>query len=410
LKTPATEPALWYLISSSGIGGAERRIVKVATYFAGQGLFPRVNLVVNKALSDAYAKDRELDEMLRASPIRMVVKEGWLEQLLLPDDRKNRWLKRLHRYLVKMPSLYAAVLKRMSWYRYLKSRVSSEDIMHCFFGDPARNAGLLMATDKGQNVILELTSNRLVERVARQMQVSLGKKRVTGKRLYIRSVTQVIYDNFTRMVPASFFTDRGVDLAPYCGPFIAMDSPCERRAKEKVIVFAHRFIEPKNPMLFCRIIRKLLDDGQLDGWKIKLRGRGALENDMRAQLAPYVENGTVDIGFSYELGKELAHAMVSVSIIVTGNEPSNSVYEAMRNGNLLLLSRTGNTVKQFDHPDVVFVGLSERSLTDGLKRIVAICESSDFSKKSENMRQFFDHIREHSGYATDVMDIYQDNR
>ena len=37
------------------------------------------------------------------------------------------------------------------------------------------------------------------------------------------------------------------------------------------------------------------------------------------------------------LSEELSESKIFVSIISTGNYPSNSVFEAMRNGNLLIL-------------------------------------------------------------------------
>ena len=403
------QPTLWYLICSTGIGGAERRIVKVSTYFAEQGLFSRVNLVVNRALLDAYAKDLELVQMLRTSPVRVMVKEGVFEKHLFPDSLKIRGIKKIHLYLKSHPYLYRRVLHRLSWYRFLKKRLGPKDVVHCFFGDPARNACLLVSQKLPQPVIIELTSNRLVERVGSQMKTMLDNGRQISGRLCIRTVTSVVYRNLTRIVPGSFFESCGADLAAYSGPFIAMGSDCIRRPKQKVIVFAHRFIEPKNPILFCRVVRALLDTGQLDGWQIKLRGRGPLEDDMRKILHPYIDNGIVDIGFSYELGKELAESMIFVSIIITGNEPSNSVYEAMRNGNLLVLSRSGGTVGQFDHPDVAFVDIDMQSLTEGLLNATSSAEGSRFETKSEAMRRFFEHIKNHSGYVSDVRRIYEES-
>jgi hypothetical protein len=81
----------------------------------------------------------------------------------------------------------------------------------------------------------------------------------------------------------------------------------------------------------------------------------------------------------------------------------------MRNGNILLLSRTGETEKHFHHPDVFFVDIQQNSLAQGLIKAKNICESTNFLSKSEAMRQFYSSILDQSAYVSDVMKIYKHN-
>ena len=279
-------------------------------------------------------------------------------------------------------------------------------MLHCFFGDPARNGCLFLATQSNRRILLEITSNRLLGRVADQLSAILNGRQPRST-FYIRCVSRTVYDNLVSRLPQNFFQARNVDLDYYSGPFIDIKSEWGERPKEKVIIFPHRFIEPKNPVLFCRTIRRLLDEGRLDGWRIRLRGRGGLEDEMKGILKPYIERGTVDIRFSYELGREFAESMIFVSIIVTGTTTSQSLFEAMRNGNLLVLSRTGENEEKFQHPDVFFVDLNEESLEQGLLQAVATCDSEAFQQKSNSMRAFFRQLNEKPGYVSDILRIYQ---
>ena len=77
---------------------------------------------------------------------------------------------------------------------------------------------------------------------------------------------------------------------------------------------------------------------------------------------------------------------------------------------LLLLSRTGGTERQFDHPDVVFVDIDEQSLSQGLLNAVSHCESPGFDTKSDAMRRLFDEIQHRSGYVADVRRIYNESQ
>lgn len=393
------------LISSLGIGGSERRIVKVATHISSLKVFKRVHLLVNAQLMEAYESDQELNTLLQESTVDVCQKEDLFEKRLFSDANKIRFIKRVHPYAKRSKSFHGFILKRLSWFRMLKRRTGDEDVIHCFFGDPARNGCLFLATTSNRKIIVELTSNRLLPRVSSQINTILGGKRA-NKTLNIRCVSKTVHDNFTKLVPTNFCKRHNVDLGYYSGPFIQSRAECERKEKENVIIYAHRFIEPKNPILFCGAVRELLDNNELPGWRIKLRGRGSLEPEMRHILGPYIDEGIVDIGFSYTLGDELARSKVFVSIITTGNYPSQSVFEAMRNGNLLVLSRTGETESQYEHPNVCFVGLDQASVAQGLREASSCAESAGFERRSESMRDFFDRINTREGYMSDALRMY----
>lgn len=406
MKKNDAHGSLWLLASSTGLGGAERRTVKIATQMARDKVFANINLLVNRQLAQEYLKDGELAEELSKGTVRMMTKEGGLEQYLFSDVDRINLIKRVHPCIRDFRGAYAGMLKRLSWMTRLAAVTTEKDMLHCIYGDPARNGALFLAAQRPSRVLLEVTNNRLIGRLAAQLSAIIPGASPRS-RVFIRCVSKTVYQNLTRILPEPFYRNHHIDLGYFSDAFMDATGSDEDLTKEKVIIFPHRFIGPKNPIMFCRVIRRLLDQGQLSGWKIKIRGRGILENEMRRMLAPYIKTGVVKIGFSYQLDRELSRSMLFVSIIVTGSTTSTSLFEAMRNGNLLLLSRSGENDSVFTHPDICWVSLSEAALADGLLRATAICESRDFQAKSRSMRACFETMRTRAGYLKDLLRIYK---
>jgi hypothetical protein len=65
---------------------------------------------------------------------------------------------------------------------------------------------------------------------------------------------------------------------------------------------------------------------------------------------------------------------IYVSIISTGNYPSQSAFEAYALGNILLLSDRGNTREKFTHPAFHFVDLDLASVKAGLLAFAGLSE------------------------------------
>jgi glycosyltransferase involved in cell wall biosynthesis len=400
---------LWVLVDGTKIGGSERRAVKVASYVDSLRIFKEVILLVTPELEAEYRKDQELNKLLSKSLIKVRSTDVNLGLQLLSTSTRLAMIKRLHRFypvFMKVPTIYRFLLRRLSRIKILKKLIRNGDIVHCFVGDAARNGCLFLAEGVSNRIICEITSNRLLDRVCRQIETILGGFEPKA-RLYLKCVSETVYENFSNLCPAEFFEQRGVHLSPWAGPFVYMPADNNTFEKENVIIYASRFLEPKNPLLFCRTVKKLLDNGELAGWKVKIRGRGHLESQMKDILNSHIAKGVVNIKFSYDLGEELARSKVFVSLVVTGNYPSQSLFEAMRHGNILVLSRTGNTENHFAHPDVHLVELNEENLSNGLRKAVFECTSNDFEWKSQSMRLFYDKIVQENSYIRDLLSIYE---
>ena len=399
---------LWILVNSYGIGGAESRAVKVASQLSSLNLFKEVNLLVNEKLKQEYKKNKELKNILDNSKVNIMLIENFYKNSLSRKIGEIKLLinKKVFRYLNRMTFIKIYLLKWISWYSLLRKNIDKNDIIHCIFDDFARNGCFFLAQERDQKILVEITSNRLLERVFGDHIKNIFAKKKVYKNLIIRCVSETVYENSLKQLPLSFFKERGIDFHYYSGPFINIRSKLNVCEKENVLIYAHRFIQPKNPIMFSNVIKRLLDENELSGWKVKIRGTGPLCDEIVSILKPYIEKDIVDVGFSYELSEEFVTSKIFVSIIVTGNYPSNSAFEAMRNGNLLLLSDTGITKKKFNHPDIYFVDLDENKLYHKIKKVVADCTTTKFQKKSNSMRQFFNKIVEKNSYFNEILNIY----
>jgi glycosyltransferase involved in cell wall biosynthesis len=178
--------------------------------------------------------------------------------------------------------------------------------------------------------------------------------------------------------------------------------PIEFRNKEDIIIFAHRLIKRKNPMLFARAARRFLDVHP--NWKILIRGQGPLENEIRELLSKEIATGAVHIGFNPSLEEDLARAKIFVSLVEQDNYPSQSVLEAMWAGNALLLSDRGQTRQKFLSSNGVICNLNDDELLSSLLFLTSDpARLLDFGR---NSRRHVETAFAPGEYMDDLVDTY----
>ncbi|MGZ8551439.1 MAG: glycosyltransferase, partial [Chitinophagaceae bacterium] len=69
--------------------------------------------------------------------------------------------------------------------------------------------------------------------------------------------------------------------------------------KENLIIFASRFIERKNPILFAEAVKLFLK--QKPDWKVAILGSGPLEDKIRAIVKNEIENGSVSVDYTKDI-------------------------------------------------------------------------------------------------------------
>ena len=162
-------------------------------------------------------------------------------------------------------------------------------------------------------------------------------------------------------------------------------------------------------MLFAEAIRELFDEGRLKEWTVLIRGNGSLEPKIREILKPVIDAGGVKIGYTNSLIEESKIAKIFVSIISTGNYPSQSLFESMRYGTLLILSDTGVTKEKLGEGEGIFYvkDISKDEVKSSLTKAIRIGGSDSFTIYSENIEQTYDDMVAQNGYLNDVLEIYR---
>lgn len=397
---------LYVIASSEGIGGAESRTVKYAVY-AAKTLDIPVVLVVNENLFRCIEENLFLKSLLAKSLIKVqLYKPSWG---VLSEGFRNVILKnpRFKAVLHLFPRWF---LKQISWYPYLKSELKPGNFVHCIFGDTARIgtyfiSQLRLGAEIGS--IVEITSNRHVDTWARHINFCLKNFQASKSNLNIQCVSETVLSNLMPRV------DRNIQniIGAYSGPFILIPRP-NVVVKKNVIVFAHRFIAPKNPVLFAEIISEMCDEGLLVEWEIYIRGRGGQQAKMEQILNRQIESGQVSIGFTGKLIEELNKSKIFVSIIETGNYPSNSLFEAMRTGNIVVLSDKGITKEKIGSGKGVYYlrELSHSELKKALVSATRVAASENYMEYSNSVESMYQSIALNSGYVAEVNEMYKYER
>lgn len=167
------------------------------------------------------------------------------------------------------------------------------------------------------------------------------------------------------------FKKHNVWCAPL--PFLNVDpeSTCapNNHAKENRIVFAHRLVSRKNGVLFARVTRDFLT--RHPEWSVCLFGRGPDETRIVNILHDEIANGDVEVGYCKNLPSELRRSRVFVSLIEDDNYPSQSVLEAMANGNAVLLSNRGWTREKLFGGNGMLTDINFENILSALEQLVA---------------------------------------
>ncbi len=281
------------------------------------------------------------------------------------------------------------------FYSFMVKRLGPDDIYHHFFGFTGLATGLRLR-EKVSLSISELTSPVYGPVVTHYWRLFNG---ISNRRLRLLAGTELIFKQVQDFSVQKPHFQKWMEsyLYKYPLPFLKPAPKLEPAKKENLIIFASNFFQRKNPDLFAQAVAELINEGELGSWKVKVRGKGPLDAKVRTLLARAIEAKRVEVGFSNNLEDELVKAKVFVSIISTGNYPSQSVFEAYARGNLLLLSDRGNSREKFTHPSIQFVDLSLEAVKNGLLACVKLAEAEAFEAVSSSIHahyiETYDHQR-----------------
>jgi len=392
------------LIASNGIGGAETRALKLLSYLS-QNTSLDCCLILNQSLLDAYQENKFTKYLISNDKIEIKVVDKDRPNFI-KDHKFNLLLKdkRLYKFINLIPGF---ILKRISWYKFMLQHIPNDENVkiHCIHGETPRIGALYWAKNKKGRVNIEITSNRHVLEWGIQFKKVLSANDDL-KNFHTTCVSQTVFINFGKALNSYGVDTEAISLDYYHGPFLFFPKMYDNAKKENIIVFAHRLISTKNPILFAEVVKELYDEGVLKNWKVYFRGDGALKGDISNILTKEIENKKIEIGYTTDLQADLRKSKIFISLVITGNFPSNSVFEAMNYNNILLLSDTGITKEKFDFPEVNLCQLEHNSLKEILLKVIEISENEEvFKKDSTATNAYYNYLVEKGEYLAKLNSI-----
>lgn len=236
--------------------------------------------------------------------------------------------------------------------------------------------------------VFEVTSPDWADRI-------VEKSNTIPQDMLLHAVSNSVYHRLVKGLPERRIRSAPV-MFPNVNPAAAADP--DMKIKEKLIVFAHRFVPRKNGRLFAKVVRQFLDCNP--EWRVTFRGEGPEEKEIRKILRTHIASGRAEVGYIANLSGELRRSRIFVSIIEHDNYPSQSVLEAMICGNALLLSDRGCTREKFFDGNGVMTNLDEESVLSNLSRMAANVNELDqmcvlsfgLARKRFSREKYMEHI------------------
>jgi glycosyltransferase involved in cell wall biosynthesis len=173
----------------------------------------------------------------------------------------------------------------------------------------------------------------------------------------------------------------------YKQPFIYNDNNIMNYSiineKKNIMIYAHRFIERKNPILFARIVKELCNNEVYNSWNFKILGSGPLQQEIEKLLDKEITNERVVVKYAKDLRAELIKSKIFCSFIEPDSFPSQSVVEAMQCGNAIVVLNSGYSREFIDGNGAVV----EKDLDDAISKISKMMTNNikDMCLKSMNI-------------------------
>lgn len=313
------------LLISRVVGGTERRFPNLLRYLI-ENSNNEYTFFINKYLAVLMRKNNLLDG-LEDIIVELPRKENFFTKFVdspkLPIDKKKINLPGPNFIITKMKDFFR------NWIYSTKgiNNINEYDVVH-------------IALHYGKNIFSEKVPKVL------EAQNAAEKNNKYNSSSYKKLLFN---DNYSVNCASEIIRDRIINMYPHLNQKRFFVFPCSFidysktriDEKEKIIVFAARLIEEKNPVLFIKSI-KLVKKKNKDV-KVYILGRGKLKNKMVQYIKENNLEKSIEVGFVSEPINIFLKSLIFVSLQASDNYPSQSLMEAMACGCAIVASNVGET-------------------------------------------------------------------
>ena len=337
--------SVYYIIPTTGIGGAEKRFIELYCYLQQQEKRFDFNLIISIQLYAALKENPEIYKVLQTHESKIITY----------DIDMNR----------------SIVQSQKELYRFVCSCTASNDILHFILSFPTYIFPL-----KHEKTVYSLTES------------SLKNVNIKGRILYLINALRancvdildpIVHKKISRIF---FFKKNRIMLTP--GSFVdtTIFKPAKDHPKENWFVFLGRFFFVKQVIEFIETLPEVcknLDAAGIVNYKFIFLGYGQLEQQLLSiKDSPAFRELPIVIKKTNNPEEILAKSKIFFSLQLRNNYPSKSLLEAMAAGNIPLVTDVGTTrmIAKPSFSSYVPEKFSATDIADQMIRILALDEES----------------------------------
>jgi|GEM_PF-6019824 len=329
--------SLGIVLNSRDVSGAEKRIMRLSYY-----------LNTHEGLETHVFVPRILFALIEASPELAHIPREF-------GDRVHCYSSPVHANATYLVARIAWMFQLYTLWRAIKKHPTT--LLEGSCGSPRHLYALSKLRQLPKNVLIEITSPDVVNDILARKSMSSWILSDRVKSMFF--VSRSTFDKFKAAVPEDL--QRRFESKSTYAPIPFYVAPgLDRVPKEKLIVYASRFIERKNPLLFAKAAREFLI--QRPDWRVTMLGTGPLTTQVREVLADAIASGQATVEWMDDIYPVLRSSSIYISVIRKDNFPSQSIMEAMACENVLVCNDVGQTGKFFNGKNGVLIDAAAENL------------------------------------------------
>ncbi len=356
---------IFVLFNNTSIGGTERRLGRLFLRMITDD--PSARLYLNASLAVKLADAGILgphSPNLRIFPEPWGQMAAWLERV---STATAFWCRKCD-YL-----WYAAFLA-------LRYATASRCLFHLALGGVYVGIPLMLIR-RSHATVVSITDPNLAHLVGSPLGMPIYYSALKRCTLVDALTERILEDLVNRGI-----SPRKIAVSP--GSIIDADQFVSVEDKLPWVVFAGRFIEEKNPMLFVRALP--LIKAAYPAARFLLLGHGPLRQQILDEINRLGISEVVTVAFHANIAPVLARAQVFVSLQINDNYPSQSLLEAMACEAAIVATDVGLTWKLVDADTGIRV---KPEASEVAKAVISLLE--DPTRRRKAGRKARERVQEH---------------